>query len=71
MGTAQKSAAISTIFGTEAVSGMLALIEAGPEKINAFSKELKNSDGAAAEAAQKMKDNLAGALEELGGAFET
>ncbi|CEH28862.1 Uncharacterized protein BN1090_A2_01286 [Aneurinibacillus migulanus] len=71
MGTAQKSAALSTIFGTEAVSGMLALIEAGPEKIIAFSKELKNSDGAAAEAAQKMKDNLAGALEELGGAFET
>ncbi|MED0676992.1 phage tail tape measure protein [Aneurinibacillus thermoaerophilus] len=71
MGTAQKAAALSAIFGTEAVSGMLALIEAGPAKINEFAKALENSNGASAKAAQQMKDNLAGAMQELQGAFET
>ncbi|MBN6186401.1 phage tail tape measure protein [Aneurinibacillus sp. BA2021] len=71
MGSATKAAALSAIFGTEAVSGMLALIEAGPAKIDEFSKALENSNGASAKAAQEMKDNLAGALQELQGSFET
>ena len=71
MANAQKAAALSTIFGTEAVSGMLAVIEAGPEKLNKLTKGLVESGGASKEAADKMKDNLKGAVEELGGAFET
>jgi TP901 family phage tail tape measure protein len=71
MGDAQKAAALSTIFGTEAVTGMLSVIEAGPEKLKALTTELQNSAGASAEAAAKMKDNLKGSLEELSGAFET
>ncbi|UYL94200.1 tape measure protein [Geobacillus phage vB_GthS_PT9.1] len=71
MGNAQKIAALSTIFGTEAASGMLTVIEAGPEKFNELTKSLENSAGASQEAAQKMKDNLKGSLEELQGAFET
>ncbi|MED4916708.1 phage tail tape measure protein [Geobacillus thermodenitrificans] len=71
MGNAQKIAALSTIFGTEAASGMLTVIEAGPEKFDELTKSLENSAGASQEAAQKMKDNLKGSLEELQGAFET
>lgn len=71
MGDAQKAAALSTIFGTEAVTGMLSVIDAGPERLRELTTELKNSAGASAEAAAKMKDNLKGTLEELGGAFET
>jgi TP901 family phage tail tape measure protein len=71
MSNAQKLAALSTIFGTEAASGMLTVIEAGPQKLDALTKSLQNSGGASQEAAKKMKDNLKGALEELGGAFET
>ncbi|UYL93778.1 tape measure protein [Geobacillus phage vB_GthS_NIIg9.7] len=71
MGNAQKIAALSTIFGTEAASGMLTVIEAGPEKFNELTKSLENSAGASQEAAKKMKDNLKGSLEELQGAFET
>jgi TP901 family phage tail tape measure protein len=71
MSNAQKLAALSTIFGTEAASGMLTVIEAGPQKLDALTKSLQNSGAASQEAAKKMKDNLKGALEELGGAFET
>ncbi|MED4299746.1 phage tail tape measure protein [Geobacillus stearothermophilus] len=71
MSNAQKLAALSTIFGTEAASGMLTVIEAGPQKFDELTKSLQNSSGASQEAAQKMKDNLKGSLEELQGAFET
>lgn len=71
MSNAQKLAALSTIFGTEAASGMLEVVKAGPQKLDALTKSLQNSAGASQEAAQKMKDNLKGALENLSGAFET
>ncbi|EPZ37816.1 putative tail tape measure protein [Anoxybacillus ayderensis] len=71
MSNAQKLAALSTIFGTEAASGMLTVIEAGPQKLDSLTKSLQNSSGASKEAAEKMKNNLKGALEELGGAIET
>ncbi|HGL6203835.1 TPA: phage tail tape measure protein [Staphylococcus aureus] len=67
----QKLATVATIVGTEAASGFLALIEAGPDKINSYSKSLKNSNGESKKAADLMKDNLKGALEQLGGAFES
>jgi phage-related protein len=71
MSNAQKLAALSAIFGTEAASGMLTVIEAGPEKFDELTKSLQNSAGASQEAAKQMKDNLKGSLEELQGAFET
>lgn len=67
----QKAAALSSLVGTEAVSGMLSLMAAGPSEINKFTKALENSGGASAEAAAKMKDNLKGAIDEMSGAFET
>lgn len=67
----QKAATLSALVGKEAVSGMLVLMEGGAPKIDKMTKALEDSDGASAEAAKKMKDNLKGALEELGGAFET
>lgn len=71
MTDAQKAQALSTIFGTEAMTGMLSLIEAGPEKFRTLTAELLNSEGASATAAAAMKDNLAGSMEELSGAVET
>lgn len=68
---AQKASALAAIFGTEAVSGMMALIKAGPEKIDAMTESLENSAGASAEAAKKMMGGLGGAIEQMSGAFET
>lgn len=71
MSDAQKSATLATIFGTEAVSGMLALIDAGTGEFNDFTKALRNSSGASKEAAKIMMDNAAGAVEEFKGALES
>lgn len=67
----QRNAALVTLFGQESLSGMLALMEAGPEKVDALTTSLENCDGAAAEMAETMTDNLAGAVEEFSGAAET
>lgn len=67
----QKLANVAQIVGTEAASGFLTLIDAGPDKIGKFSKSLKDSNGASKTAADRMKDNLKGSLEQLGGAFES
>jgi TP901 family phage tail tape measure protein len=67
----QKAANLASIVGTEAVSGMLSLMSAGPAEINKMSEALRNSGGASAEAAAKMKDNLKGTIDELQGSFET
>ncbi|MEH0979230.1 phage tail tape measure protein [Bacillus mobilis] len=71
MGNAQKAAALSNIFGTEAVSGMLAVVNAGPDKLQKLTQGLKDSGGAAADTAKKMQDNLNGSLNQLSGSFET
>ncbi|WP_342475342.1 phage tail tape measure protein [Weizmannia sp. FSL K6-0777] len=71
MTNAQKLATLSTIVGTEASSGFLALMQAGPTKIKNMTKALDNSGGSAAKTAKKMKDNVQGSFENLGGAIET
>lgn len=67
----QKAATLSQLVGKEAVSGMLVLMEQGPDKITKMTNGLKNADGASQKAAAAMKDNLKGSLDQLGGAFES
>lgn len=67
----QKAATVAQLVGTEAASGFISLMNAGPAEIDKMTKSLEESGGASAETAQKMKDNLKGAIEELSGAFET
>ncbi|MGG3677486.1 phage tail tape measure protein [Heyndrickxia faecalis] len=68
---AQKLANLSAMVGTEAASGFLTLMEAGPSKINKYTESLKKSDGASAKAANTMQHNFAGAVEQLGGTIES
>ena len=63
--------AVTVLFGQEAMSGMLALIEAGPDKLDTLTEGLENSEGAAKNMAETMLDNLKGSLEQLGGSLET
>ncbi|WP_393965180.1 phage tail tape measure protein [Exiguobacterium sp. S22-S28] len=71
MTNAQKLASLAQLVGTESASGFLTLMKAGPSGINKMTKSLENSAGASKEAADKMKDNLKGALEEMTGAAES
>lgn len=71
MTEAEKVATLAKLVGTEAVSGFLALMKAGPEVIEANTKALENSGGAAAETAEQMKAGIGGAIEQMTGAFES
>lgn len=66
---AERAAAVQTIFGTEAMSAMLALME-DPEGLRVFTEELENAGGTAEKIADQQMDNLSGSVEELKSAFE-
>lgn len=66
----QQQQAIATIFGQESMSGMLALISAGPEELEALTESLENCDGAATEMAETMMDNTKGSIDEFTSALE-
>lgn len=68
---AEQQQALATIFGTNAVSGMMALVNAAPGELENMTKGLQNCDGAAQEMADTMMDNTAGSIEEMNGAIET
>lgn len=67
----EKLTAIGSIFGAEASSGWLTLIDSAPEKLSTLTKALEESEGVAQKAADKMKDNFAGAKEQMFGALES
>lgn len=58
----QQSAYAATLFGKEAMSGMLAIINASEEDYNKLSDAIANSEGAAKDMAETMQDNLNGQL---------
>lgn len=60
----------STIFGKNAMSGMLAVMNASDEDFNKLSDNLNNATGAAEEMARVMNDNLQGDITLLKSAFE-
>ncbi|UKL30012.1 tail tape measure protein [Bacillus phage PK2] len=70
MTTEQKTGTLAMLFGQEAVSGWLALVEAGSENLGEFTNELENSNGTAQEMADVMADNLAGSFKGLLSALE-
>ncbi|MGG3561648.1 phage tail tape measure protein [Neobacillus rhizosphaerae] len=67
----QKTSYLATLFGAEAVSSFMVLMDAGSGKINAYTKELQNSNGEARKMADTLTKNLAGAWDNLTGALES
>lgn len=67
---ATQAAAASTLFGKEAMSGMLAIINASDEDFNKLTNSIYNADGTAAQMAATMQDNLTGQLTILKSALE-
>ncbi|MCT1577531.1 phage tail tape measure protein [Oceanobacillus kimchii] len=61
----QQAAAAATIFGKEAMSGALAIVNASEDDYKKLSKAIQESDGVAGDMADTMQDNLAGSLKEL------
>lgn len=80
MGSKERLDVFKDIAGQEAVSAFAVLVDQSAvldkntgktvNKIKELTKELENSEGAAARAAAILKDNLAGDIEQLGGSIQ-
>lgn len=67
---AQQASAAATLFGKEAMSGMLAIITASDSEYNGLASSIDNCDGRASEMASTMQNNLNGQLTALKSALE-
>lgn len=70
MSEAEQTQAATAIFGKEAMSGMLAIINASDTDYNKLIKNIDNCDGAAETMAETMQDNLSGQLTTLKSALQ-
>ncbi len=61
----QQAAAAATIFGKEAMSGALAVVNASEGDYEKLTSAIEGSEGAASEMADTMQDNVAGSIKEL------
>lgn len=66
----EQAAAASTIFGKEAVAGMLAIVNAGEQDFNKLTDAVYNCDGAAKQMAETKLDNLNGQITLAKSAFD-
>lgn len=62
MTAAMQEEAAATLFGKEAMSGMLAIINASDADYEKLAGSIENCDGAAAAMAETMQNNLEGQL---------
>lgn len=67
---ATQASAASALFGKEAMSGMLSIINAAPEDFNKLADAINNSAGTTEKMASIMQDNAAGAFERLKSAVD-
>lgn len=67
----QKNNALVTLYGQESLSGMMALVDKGPDALGSLTGSLENSAGAADEMARIMQDNMNSSIEQMFGAFES
>lgn len=70
MGKAQRSAALSATFNRTALSGLNLIMNEGMDKVNGYKDALDGADGAAANMAATMQDNLQGKITILKSALE-
>lgn len=62
LGAAQQAAAATTLFGKEAMAGMLTIINASEEDYSKLTEAIANADGTAKKMADTMQQNLNGQL---------
>lgn len=70
MTEAEQTQAATAIFGKEAMSGMLAIINSSDEDYQKLIKNIDNCDGAAENMAETMQDNLSGQITALQSALQ-
>lgn len=66
----EKTAAAKDIVGQNALSGFLAMMNASEEDVNKLTEAIRNCDGAAANMAETMGNNVQGAVTKMNSALE-
>lgn len=67
----QQTQAMSILFGKESLSGMMALVNAGPKKMNSLTNSFKNSGGSAKKMADQMNKGPKAAIDQMLGSLES
>lgn len=67
----QKTYYAAILAGQEGMLGLLAMLNLSQEEYDAIAKSMDNCNGVAQQTASIMQDNLASAVEQLGGGLET
>ena len=70
LGQEEKLATMKAIFGQEAATGWLAVLDAGPETFDKLVNEMENCDGEAQRMAETMTNNAKGGMIKLKSALE-
>ncbi|EIT0442395.1 phage tail tape measure protein [Staphylococcus pseudintermedius] len=68
---AQQSAAVKTLFGQEAMSGILPIINASDEDYQKLTKSIDNSTGASKRMSDKMEGGIGGSIRKMKSALES
>ncbi len=66
----EQASAAATLFGKEAMSGALAVINSSEQDYQKLTKAIDGSQGSAKKMAEEMEDNLLGSITALSSAFE-
>lgn len=70
MSESQKASTASALAGTEAMSGLLAIVNASDADFDALTASIANADGTALKMSETMQDNLQGSLTILSSSME-
>jgi TP901 family phage tail tape measure protein len=65
MGTAQKTAALSTVFGARTVNGINVLLKEGADSLREYRTQLEGAGGSSKELAEEMRKSLGNSLAKI------
>ena len=70
MGSAQRAAALSSVFTDDSIKGVNMVLTEGMDKVAGYEEALRSATGASEDMAETMNDNLSGDMANMNSAYE-
>lgn len=70
MGSAQRAAALSSVFTDDSIKGVNMVLAEGMDKVAGYEEALRSATGASEDMAETMNDNLSGDMANMNSAYE-
>lgn len=70
MGSAQRAAALSSVFTDDSIKGVNMVLTEGMDKVSGYEEALRSATGASEDMAETMNDNLSGDMANMNSAYE-